>query len=114
MSTHRLISIEAGVGIRILGSDLLVLLPASMNLLRGRAMVRIPQKPHGSLNPVFRAGRQVADCIQIPAGCRFHPRGGRADAQTATASAIAAIDIVFSLPIMARFSLGLGCTFWVR
>ncbi len=56
--------------VRGLGFDNLLALPQSaINRLRGRAMVLIPQNPHGSLNPVFRTGRQVAESVYLNA-CR--------------------------------------------
>ncbi len=55
--------------VRGLGSENLLTLPdRSINRLRGRDMVLIPQNPHGSLNPVFRVGRQLAESIRLNAG----------------------------------------------
>jgi peptide/nickel transport system ATP-binding protein len=52
--------------IRGLGhTDLLALPPKAINALRGRRMVFIPQNPHGSLNPVFRTKRQLAESIRL-------------------------------------------------
>jgi peptide/nickel transport system ATP-binding protein len=43
--------------------DLLTLSPRAINPLRGRRMVLIPQNPHGSLNPVYPVGKQVAEAV---------------------------------------------------
>ena len=52
--------------VRALGHDnLLSLASRDMNRLRGRALVLIPQNPSGSLNPVFRVGRQLAESIRL-------------------------------------------------
>jgi peptide/nickel transport system ATP-binding protein len=52
-----------------LGSEnLLTLTDRLLNRLRGRDMVLIPQNPHGSLNPVFRVVRQLAESIRLSAG----------------------------------------------
>lgn len=45
--------------------NLLALPPKRLNALRGRAMVLIPQNPHGSLNPVLRVKRQLAEAIRL-------------------------------------------------
>lgn len=55
--------------------DILALPPKSINGLRGRSMVLIPQNPHGSLNPVFRVEKQLTEAIRLisrkkPAGMR--------------------------------------------
>jgi peptide/nickel transport system ATP-binding protein len=55
--------------VRGLGSEnLLTLTDRSLNRLRGRDMVLVPQNPHGSLNPVFRVGWQLAESIRLNAG----------------------------------------------
>ena len=55
--------------VRALGhDDLLSLAPRDLNRLRGRALVLVPQNPSGSLNPVFRVGRQLAESIRLNAG----------------------------------------------
>jgi peptide/nickel transport system ATP-binding protein len=55
--------------VRGLGHEnLLTLTDGVLNRLRGRDMVLIPQNPHGSLNPVFRVGRQLAESIRLNAG----------------------------------------------
>lgn len=44
--------------------NLLALAPRAINALRGRRMVLIPQNPHGSLNPVYPVGKQVAETVR--------------------------------------------------
>jgi peptide/nickel transport system ATP-binding protein len=46
-------------------ADILSLPPKRINGLRGRAMVLIPQNPHGSLNPVFRIEKQLTEAIRL-------------------------------------------------
>jgi peptide/nickel transport system ATP-binding protein len=51
--------------IRGLGHEnLLTLSPGAINTLRGRRMVFIPQNPHGSLNPVYPVGKQLAEAVR--------------------------------------------------
>lgn len=45
--------------------NLLTLAQKELNKLRGREMVMIPQNPHGSLNPVFRVGNQLAESVRL-------------------------------------------------
>jgi len=56
--------------------DILALSPEMINDLRGRSMVFIPQNPHGSLNPVFNVGEQIAEAICLI----FHERPAKVKA----------------------------------
>lgn len=55
--------------IQAFGHDNLLDLPeVGINRLRGRKMVLIPQNPHGSLNPVFSSGWQIAQSLALEPG----------------------------------------------
>lgn len=66
-------SVEAGE-IALLGRDLVRLPERQMRQVRGRDAAMIFQEPGTSLNPVYRAGDQVAEAI------RLHQQVGKAEA----------------------------------
>ena len=55
----------AGGEIALLGKNLVTLPQAEMRSLRGRDVAMIFQEPGTSLNPVYRAGAQVAEAIRL-------------------------------------------------
>lgn len=66
-------SIETG-RVALLGRDLVTLPEPEMRKVRGRDAAMIFQEPGTSLNPVYRAGDQVAEAI------RLHQKVGKAEA----------------------------------
>ena len=59
--------VEAGE-IRFKGQDLLTLEPADLQKIRGSGIAMIYQSPRSALNPLMRAGDQVARVFQIQQG----------------------------------------------
>jgi peptide/nickel transport system ATP-binding protein len=60
--------IEAGSSIRFAGQDVLALTPRQRRQLCGADISMVFQEPMSSLNPVFRAGDQVAEMLRLHEG----------------------------------------------
>ena len=55
---------QASGAIRFKGEDLLTMAPGRVRReIRGRAITFVPQDPFGSLHPLFRVGRQIANLL---------------------------------------------------
>lgn len=62
--------------IQLLGQDLLALKPKQWNRVRGRHIGMIFQEPMTSLNPVYRVGHQVLECLDCH--LQLDPQAARA------------------------------------
>ena len=54
-----------GGGIRFRGEDVRRMSPARLRKLRGGGLAYVFQEPAGSLNPVMRVGRQIAEAVRV-------------------------------------------------
>jgi len=65
--------------VRLAGQELLGMLGAVMDGVRGGRIATIPQDPASALNPVHRIGRQVAEALRLHQG--LHGTAARAEAR---------------------------------
>jgi oligopeptide/dipeptide ABC transporter ATP-binding protein len=70
------------------GQDLLTLGEEAMRRVRGAHMAMIFQEPMSALNPVMRAGDQVAEAVRA-----HHPQASRAEARQAAMGALTEVAI---------------------